>query len=153
MIDGNDIERLCMPIWFNDEKVKLLIDGYVRNAQEILLKVNVNIPAPIYSIISEYCEEDEESYDPYYSKNVNVEFEIKELLRWDVMEGKPILIFVNKQDLSGALSVDEVEKRLELKQLLSDRKWHIQSCCATEGNGLYEGWNWICDNRNWKVSK
>ena len=47
------------------------------------------------------------------------------------------LIFANKQDLPNAISVNEVSERLR------NRKWCIQATCATTGNGLYEGLDWL----------
>ena len=143
MIDSNDRDRLCMPFWIKHDKVRLLTNGYLRKEQEILCKSNINIPSSLYSIISEYCQGDENSYDP--SRNITVEFEIKHLLNEEDLNDVPLLIFANKQDLPNALSVDEIEQKLELEKILSDRKWHIQSCSASQGDGLKEGLKWLRD--------
>jgi len=53
----------------------------------------------------------------------------------------PLLIFANKQDLCNAMRVDELTQRLGLKSL--SIPWHVQPCCATAGEGLYEGLDWL----------
>jgi ADP-ribosylation factor protein 1 len=53
-----------------------------------------------------------------------------------------LLVFANKQDLPGALPVDEVAKQFDLSTL-RDREWFVQACCATNGEGVYEGLNWL----------
>jgi len=53
----------------------------------------------------------------------------------------PILIFANKQDLPKAVSVSELVNLLDLPFL--GRPWYIQGCCATSGDGLYEGFEWL----------
>jgi ADP-ribosylation factor protein 1 len=53
-----------------------------------------------------------------------------------------LLVFANKQDLPNAMSVAEVTDKLGLHSLRS-RKWYIQSTCATSGDGLYEGLDWL----------
>jgi len=57
----------------------------------------------------------------------------------------PVLIFLNKQDLPNALTVEELTYKLGLnsmKSLLS-RPWFVQASCATSGDGLYEGLDWL----------
>ncbi len=40
------------------------------------------------------------------------------------------------------MSVREMTERLELSRL-RNRAWYIQGTCATAGDGLYEGLDWI----------
>ena len=47
------------------------------------------------------------------------------------------------------MSVDEVTKRLGLNDL-KYRQWYIQSTCATTGDGLYEGLDWLSNTLNKK---
>jgi signal recognition particle receptor subunit beta len=42
------------------------------------------------------------------------------------LAGASLLIFANKQDLAGALSVEDIATVLELDQISSSRHWHIQ---------------------------
>jgi len=52
------------------------------------------------------------------------------------------LILANKQDLPTALTPEKIAEKLDLKSIKSDR-WHLQGCCATSGDGLYEGLEWL----------
>jgi ADP-ribosylation factor protein 6 len=56
-----------------------------------------------------------------------------------------LLVFANKQDISGALSPQDVTQRLELNKL-KNRVWYVQPSCATTGEGLLEGLNWLSTN-------
>ena len=42
-----------------------------------------------------------------------------------------------------ALTAAEVTDSLGLN-LLRQRKWKIQAACASSGEGLYEGLDWLC---------
>ena len=54
----------------------------------------------------------------------------------------PLLVFANKQDMPGAITVPEVTERLGLG-VVADRQWHVQPSCATSGDGVYEGIDWL----------
>lgn len=56
-----------------------------------------------------------------------------------------LLIFANKQDLPNAMNAPEITDKLGL-QSLRQRGWYIQSACATTGDGLYEGLEWLSTN-------
>ena len=64
------------------------------------------------------------------------------MLADEQLQGVPLLVLANKQDLPNALSVDEVEDRLALNDI-NDRDWKIMGSCAITGEGLYEGLDWI----------
>uniref|UniRef100_A0A8D0GP74 ADP-ribosylation factor-like protein 11 n=1 Tax=Sphenodon punctatus TaxID=8508 RepID=A0A8D0GP74_SPHPU len=49
----------------------------------------------------------------------------------------PVLLLANKQELLGALSLQELQKRLNVKWL-SDRSWELQGCSALTGEGTKE---------------
>ena len=68
--------------------------------------------------------------------------ELGKMLNEDELRDAVLLVFANKQDLPNAMSVAEVTDKLGLHQLRS-RKWYIQSTCATSGDGLYEGLDWL----------
>ncbi|RDD38716.1 ADP-ribosylation factor-like protein 4A [Trichoplax sp. H2] len=57
----------------------------------------------------------------------------------------PILILANKQDIPGALSPMTVARMLSLKELTSNRPWHVQPTCARNGNGIQEGMHQLCE--------
>mmetsp|Transcript_14712 Transcript_14712/g.16335 ORF Transcript_14712/g.16335 Transcript_14712/m.16335 type:complete len:180 (+) Transcript_14712:91-630(+) len=68
--------------------------------------------------------------------------ELQKLLREDELREAVILVLANKQDLPNAMSVAEVTDKLGLHALRS-RQWYIQATCATSGDGLYEGLDWL----------
>ncbi|EDW26315.1 GL24385 [Drosophila persimilis] len=57
-------------------------------------------------------------------------------------ELRVLLIFANKEDLPNAMSAAEVADKLGLHSL-TNRNCHVQSTCATNGDGLYEGLEWL----------
>ncbi len=50
--------------------------------------------------------------------------------------------FLNKQDLPNAMNAAEITDKLGLHSL-RNRNWYIQATCATSGDGLYEGLDWL----------
>jgi len=68
--------------------------------------------------------------------------ELGKMLREEELKDVVILILANKQDLPNAMTVAEVTDKLGLHSL-GARKWYIQSTCATTGDGLYEGLDWL----------
>ncbi|XP_060932095.1 ADP-ribosylation factor 4-like [Limanda limanda] len=68
--------------------------------------------------------------------------ELSKMLLEDELKDAVLLVFANKQDLPNALSVSELSDRLRL-QTLRNKNWHIESTCATQGTGLYEGMDWL----------
>eukprot|EP01095_Lingulamoeba_sp_RSL-Kostka_P004672 TRINITY_DN158_c0_g1_i3.p1 TRINITY_DN158_c0_g1~~TRINITY_DN158_c0_g1_i3.p1 ORF type:complete len:184 (-),score=67.93 TRINITY_DN158_c0_g1_i3:248-799(-) len=68
--------------------------------------------------------------------------ELQNMLKEEELNGADVLIFANKQDLPNAMSVSEITEGLGLNDLTS-HKWHIQACCATTGDGIYEGLDWL----------
>lgn len=68
--------------------------------------------------------------------------ELETLLKADELRGAVLLIYANKQDLTGAASAAQLTDRLNLNSL-RQRQWYVQPCCATSGEGLYEGLEWL----------
>uniref|UniRef100_A0A1A9WS82 small monomeric GTPase n=1 Tax=Glossina brevipalpis TaxID=37001 RepID=A0A1A9WS82_9MUSC len=50
--------------------------------------------------------------------------------------------FQNTQDLPNAMNAAEITDKLGLHSL-RNRNWYIQATCATSGDGLYEGLDWL----------
>ncbi|XP_026379175.1 ADP-ribosylation factor 2-like [Papaver somniferum] len=81
--------------------------------------------------------------------------EARDQLHWMLnLDGWPdavLLILANKQDIPNAMNVAEISEKLDLNSL-NNRKWHIQSTCATSGEGdvvlfnIYEGLDWLSNN-------
>uniref|UniRef100_UPI00398EA3E1 ADP-ribosylation factor-like protein 14 isoform X2 n=1 Tax=Pristiophorus japonicus TaxID=55135 RepID=UPI00398EA3E1 len=64
--------------------------------------------------------------------------EFERTLKHECLKGIPVVVMANKQDLSTALSAEEITKRFQLKRCCSDRDWYVQPCCAKTGEGLSE---------------
>ena len=68
--------------------------------------------------------------------------ELNKMLNEDEMRDAVLLVFANKQDLPNAMPAAEVTEKLGLHNM-RNRQWFIQSACATTGDGLYEGLDWM----------
>ncbi|XP_068917687.1 ADP ribosylation factor 4 isoform X1 [Tenebrio molitor] len=68
--------------------------------------------------------------------------ELKNMLMEDELRDAVLLVFANKQDLPNAMTAAELTDKLNLNQL-HNRRWYIQATCATQGDGLYEGLDWL----------
>jgi ADP-ribosylation factor protein 1 len=96
------------------------------------------------------------------------------MLAEDELRDAVLLVFANKQDLPNAMPVSgpfshqclhdlgflcsdlvpvfcfllretDVTQKLALNSL-RQRSWYIQATCATSGDGLYEGLDWLSTN-------
>jgi signal recognition particle receptor subunit beta len=59
-----------------------------------------------------------------------------------------VLVYANKQDTPDAMSVEEITEGLQLSTLADKRKYHIQPCVATKGDGINDGLQWVIENTN-----
>ncbi|KAI4966665.1 hypothetical protein ZWY2020_037670 [Hordeum vulgare] len=71
--------------------------------------------------------------------------ELHRMLNEDELRDAVLLVFANKQDLPNAMNAAEITDKLGLHSL-RQRHWYIQSTCATTGEGLYEGLDWLSSN-------
>ncbi|KAJ1686035.1 hypothetical protein LUZ63_017425 [Rhynchospora breviuscula] len=76
--------------------------------------------------------------------------ELHRMLNEDELRDAVLLVFANKQDLPNAMNAAEITDKLGLHSL-RQRHWYIQSTCATTGEGLYEGLDWLSSNIASKV--
>lgn len=67
---------------------------------------------------------------------------LRQVLTHEALTQAVILVYANKSDCVGHLSTHDIVDALGLSTVLS-HQWHIQSCCALTGEGLYEGIDWI----------
>lgn len=56
-----------------------------------------------------------------------------------------VLVFANKQDLPNSMSADEVMQKLKISEGTRQLDWYVQGCCARNGDGLYEGLDWLAN--------
>jgi GTPase SAR1 family protein len=71
--------------------------------------------------------------------------ELHRMLNEDELRDAVLLVFANKQDLPNAMTAAEITDKLGLHSI-RQRHWFIQSTCATSGEGLYEGLDWLATN-------
>ncbi|KAL4655545.1 ADP-ribosylation factor 3-like [Arapaima gigas] len=70
--------------------------------------------------------------------------ELMRMLAEDELRDAVLLVFANKQDLPNAMNAAEITDKLGLHSL-RHRNWYIQATCATSGDGLYEGLDWLAN--------
>merc|ERR1712170_115490 len=75
----------------------------------------------------------------------NARDELHKMLAEDELRDAVLLVFANKQDLPNAMSTAEVTDKLGLHSM-RQRNWFIQGSCATSGEGLFEGLDWMSAN-------
>ncbi|XKL67607.1 hypothetical protein PGB90_003098 [Kerria lacca] len=71
--------------------------------------------------------------------------ELYKMLNHEELVNAAVLIYANKQDVKDCMSAAEISKQLDLTSI-KNQQWHIQSCCALTGEGLYQGLEWICSH-------
>ncbi|GAQ78921.1 ADP-ribosylation factor [Klebsormidium nitens] len=69
--------------------------------------------------------------------------ELHGLLKEEKLAGASLLIFANKQDITGALRPEQIAKVLQLDLMDGSRHWKIVGCSAVGGDGLLTGFDWI----------
>jgi signal recognition particle receptor subunit beta len=90
----------------------------------------------IFFVDSNDCDRIEEAYD-----------ELNRMITDDELQNIPLLIFANKMDLPNAMPPNVVTECLRLHSI-TNRKWHLQPCVATTGEGLGLGFQWLVDTLN-----
>mmetsp|Transcript_122414 Transcript_122414/g.193906 ORF Transcript_122414/g.193906 Transcript_122414/m.193906 type:complete len:111 (-) Transcript_122414:86-418(-) len=68
--------------------------------------------------------------------------ELDQMLADEDLQNVPLLVFANQKDLPNAMPTLEIPDHLGLENLRS-RRWLIQSACATNGDGLLQGLDWL----------
>ncbi|BEI83274.1 hypothetical protein CcaverHIS002_0311420 [Cutaneotrichosporon cavernicola] len=69
--------------------------------------------------------------------------ELLTMLAEEELKNVPVLVFANKQDMAGALSPAEISDKLGLAGQEKGREWSVRGSCATKGEGLEEGLDWL----------
>ena len=65
-------------------------------------------------------------------------------MREDELKDVAVLVYANKQDIAGAMPSAELMEVFDMRTLAGTRKWFVQPSVATTGNGLTEGFDWVC---------
>eukprot|EP00448_Togula_jolla_P032360 CAMPEP_0170629054 /NCGR_PEP_ID=MMETSP0224-20130122/33085_1 /TAXON_ID=285029 /ORGANISM="Togula jolla, Strain CCCM 725" /LENGTH=183 /DNA_ID=CAMNT_0010956665 /DNA_START=62 /DNA_END=613 /DNA_ORIENTATION=+ len=77
--------------------------------------------------------------------------ELQRLLREDTLRKVSVLVLANKQDLPAAMSVAEITEKLRLPELCQ-QQWSVQGACATKGDGLHAGLDWLATSMSGKLA-
>lgn len=78
--------------------------------------------------------------------------ELHNLVNCAQLNGAPILVFANKQDLPNALTPFEVTQKLSLTHLNTRHLWYLQPTSAVRGDGIVEGLKELADMiGQWKI--
>jgi len=68
--------------------------------------------------------------------------ELHAMLEEEDLKDAILLVMANKQDQSGALNAAGIADAMALASL-KKRQWNIQETCATQGKGLFDGFDWL----------
>merc|ERR1712045_118475 len=135
-VETVEYKNINFTVWDvgGQDKIRPLWRHYYQNTQGIIFVVDSN---------------DRERIDDASGSDNSAKEELHRMLAEDELRDAVVLVFANKQDLPNAMSVNEVTEKLGLNQL-RNRQWYIQSTCATTGDGLYEGLDWLSNTLNKK---
>ncbi|KAI8643111.1 ADP-ribosylation factor 1 [Parasitella parasitica] len=124
-VETVEYKNITFTVWDvgGQDKIRPLWRHYFQNTQGIIFVVDSNDR----DRISEAREE------------------LQRMLNEDELRDAVLLVFANKQDLPNAMNPAEITDKLGL-QSLRNRSWFIQTACATAGDGLYEGLEWLSNN-------
>ena len=121
-VETVEYKNICFTVWDvgGQDKIRPLWRHYFQNTQGLIFVVDSN---------------DRERIG-------EAEGELKNMLQEDELRDAVLLVFANKQDLPNAMTAAELTDKLQLNEL-RNRRWYIQATCATQGDGLYEGLDWL----------
>lgn len=69
--------------------------------------------------------------------------ELQRMLFEDELRDACLLVLANKQDMPNAMNAAELTDKLGLYAMSRNRDWYMQGSCATTGEGIYEGLDWL----------
>jgi len=137
-VETVEYKNINFTVWDvgGQDKIRPLWKHYYHNTQGIIFVIDSNDKERI-------CDN---QFDD------NARDELHRMLAEHALQDAALLVLANKQDLPQAMSVNECTEKLGLNQL-RNRDWYIQSTCATTGDGLYEGLDWLSNTLNKKKYK
>jgi len=124
-VETVEYKNISFTVWDvgGQDKIRPLWRHYVQNTQGLIFVVDSNDRDRV----------------------VEARDELHRMLNEDELRDAVLLVFANKQDLPNAMNAAEITDKLGLHSL-RQRHWYIQSTCATSGEGLYEGLDWLSNN-------
>ncbi|KAA8495757.1 ADP-ribosylation factor 1 [Porphyridium purpureum] len=123
-VETVEYKNISFTVWDvgGQDKIRPLWRHYFQNTQGIIFVVDSN---------------DRDRF-------VEAREELHKMLGEEELRNAVLLVFANKQDLPNAASTAELANALQLPNL-RQRSWYIQACCATNGEGLFEGLDWLSE--------
>jgi len=130
-VETVEYKNINFTVWDvgGQDKIRPLWRHYYQNTQGIIFVVDSN---------------DRDRIDDTQGQEHSAKEELAHMLAEDELRDAVLLIFCNKQDLPNAMTVEDVTEKLGLNAI-RNRNWYIQATCATTGDGLYEGLDWLSD--------
>lgn len=121
-VETLDYKGLNFTVWDvgGQDKIRVLWKHYYQNTDGLIFVVDSN---------------DRDRVD-------DASDELKKMLAEEELKDCVVLVMANKQDLSGAMSPNEITDKLGMSQL-KGRQWLVQGTSATTGQGLKEGLDWM----------
>ena len=119
------------------DKIRPLWKHYFHNTQAIIFVVDSTDQDRICNVSNSD------------SKSSTASEELMKMLEDDELREAKLLVLANKQDLPDAMNAEDLACTLGLHSL-QNREWHVQETCATTGDGLYEGLDWLSSNKKRK---
>ncbi|XP_072181796.1 ADP-ribosylation factor 4-like [Diadema setosum] len=120
-VETVEYKNISFTVWDvgGQDKIRPLWRHYFQNTQGLIFVVDSND--------RERMEEAKE--------------ELFKIMGEEALKDAVLLIFANKQDLPNALSIPEISDKLGMNSYRN--RQYVQSACATQGSGLYEGLDWL----------
>ena len=121
-VETVEYKNISFTVWDvgGQETIRRLWNYYYNNIQGIIFVVDSN---------------DTERID-------DAREELHKMLAEEELKDACLLVMANKQDLPGAMTPPDIANGLGL-HTIRGRSWHLQGTCATSGDGLYEGLDWL----------
>lgn len=128
-VETVEYKNISFTVWDvgGQDKIRPLWRHYYQNTNGIIFVVDSN---------------DRERIDDSRDYENSAKEELHRMLAEDELRDAVLLVFANKQDLPGAMKVQEVTERLGLNKI-RNRQWFIQGSSAPTGAGLFEGLDWL----------
>jgi small GTP-binding protein len=121
-VETLDYKGLNLTVWdvYGQDKLRVLWKHYYQNTDGLIFVVDSN---------------DKDRVD-------DAAEELNKMLNEEELKDCVVLVMANKQDLSGAMSPNEVTEKLGMFRI-KGRQWLVQGTSATNGQGLKEGLEWM----------
>nr|GLL49955.1 ADP-ribosylation factor 2 [Ipomoea trifida] len=149
-VETVEYKNISFTVWDvgGQDKIRPLWRHYFQNTQGLIFVVDSNDRDRIVEARDELHRMLNEGIYRFENVSAVIRLEAREqnlALFKDELRDAVLLVFANKQDLPNAMNAAEITDKLGLHSL-RQRHWYIQSTCATSGEGLYEGLDWLSNN-------